>query len=626
MRDRKDLYTPEFMQRVDAIKKNYHQGQRAATLRSLKNLPDEKLNISERAMKYNLIGVVLFSQGAFNQSVGHFNRALETSYQDVLLTARIHLNLASSYFKLGFHDKAYETLVEVDFRYFTPEEAERYHKLRYRLGVQTGKAHDSVLSLLRALSFKTKINGLKRDSHYQILLSEFAKLDQEEKVSILEELESDKALVAGYLGYLEVEKLHYLGHRDEAEELLEWVKDYFIHHQEIKFLVEHFDFIVEASAKLNSRSIGLLLPLSGPRKNFGRRALMGFDAAWRRALGEDEAELGYQIQVRDSQGSGIVGGLAVHELVKKNYVSVIVGGLFPEEATKEYLEARKLGVFFISLSQIYLPREKKNHLLLEVPGSVESMVNILFSDDYLKHFGKRAAIIYPETDRGHLFGNTFWGRAKAAGVDVTGVFSYQEGISDYRRPVKNLLGLEYTRERQEEYDLLEEVYALESGHSTRRVQILRPQVDFDWVFIPALPMEAIQIIPSFAYFDVFNTKLMGGPSWRSKRLSDESRKFGNIYFLGDESNQIPRGLNQWFYREYGQGIRLIEAMAFDAFLVADFLLKRKSITSRSELDAYVRHTRHLKGLKGSWMQSDGLWLKNMTPLHLKGGKVVRVGL
>ena len=624
MRDRESLYTPQFTQRINNIKKNYREGRQNTALASLRNLADEKLNPSERAMKYNLIGVIFFSKGKFDQSINFFNQALESSQQDPLLTSRIYLNLASSYFKLGFQEKAYDTLLELDFRFFAQDEAEKYHKLRYKLSKEIGKDRDSAVSLLRALSFKNNINDLKADPHYEILLSEFAKLDRQKKFSILEELESDKALVAGYVGYLEVEKLYYFGNREDAEELLEWVQDYFAYHPEIKSLVEHFDFIMEASAKLNSKSIGLLLPLSGARKNFGLRALRGFDAAFRRTQ-KREREMSYQIQIKDSQGSGIVGGFAVHELVKKNHVGVIVGGLFPDEAVKEYLEARKLGVFFISLSQIYLPQEKKNHLLLELPGSVESMVNVLFSDEYLNYFGKRAAIIYPQTDRGHLFSNAFWSKAHASGVKVTDVLSYQKGLNDYRRPVKKLLGLEYIRERQEEYDLLEEIYALENTRLTRRIQTLRPQVDFDWVFIPAFPMEAIQIIPNFAYFDAFNTKLVGGPSWRSKRLSDESYKFKNIYFLGDQTTQISGELNRWFYGEYGQRIRLIEMMAFDSFLVANSLLKQRQILTRSELDSTIRSTQELGGLKGRWTQSNGLWLKNMTPLYLKNGNVTRLG-
>ncbi len=624
IRDRSDLYSPQFMQKVDRVKKIYREGQRGVALANLKALNDETLNPSEKAMKRNLVGVILFSKGSYEQAVQYFDQALETSRQDLSLTSQIRLNLASSYFKLGFQDKAYEALLASDFRFLSSEEAQKYHKLRYKLGKELGKDRDPVISLVRSLGFKNKISDLKSDIYYEVLMSEFIKLDRKEKFSILEELESEKTLVTGYLGYLEAEKLYYSGNRDEAEDLLEWVKDHFANHSEIQFLIGHFDFRMEAFAKLDSKSIGLLLPLTGPKRNFGLRALKGFDAALRKSQEDRKGEeLPYQVHVKDSKGSGVVGTHAVRELVEKSYVSIIVGGLFANEAEKEYLEARKLGVFFISLSQIYLPKEKKDHLLLEVPGSVESMVNVLFSDDHMERFGKKAAIIYPQTDRGEAFVDEFWRKASLAGVKVTDVLSYKKKTNDYRKPVKKLLGLEYIRERQEEYDLLEKVYALEKHHSMRRIQILKPQVDFDWVFIPAFPLEAIQIIPSFTYFDAFNVNVIGGPSWRSKRLSRESHKFKNIHFLGDDVTESSKDFSHWFYKEYGQRGSLIEMMAFDSFQVADFLLKQREFQTRDELDIYIRGLREFGGLTGNWKQSDGLWLKNMVSLHLRSGKIAK---
>ena len=297
------------------------------------------------------------------------------------------------------------------------------------------------------------------------------------------------------------------------------------------------------------------------------------------------------------------------------------GGLFAREAKKEYLEARRLGVFFISLSQIYLSREEKDHLLLEVPSSIESIVDGLFQENHLELFGRKTAIIHPETDRGKIFAHEFWSQAQLKGIKVTDVLSYKKGTKDYRKPVKKLLGLEYRRERQEEYNLLEKIYAHEGKHSMRRVQVLRPQIDFDWVFIPAFPLEAVQIIPSFNYFDASNVKIIGGSSWRSKRLSRESYKFKKIYFLGDDSINLD-DFNQWFLQEYGLSGGVIEMIAFDAFKITDFLLKQKEFESRNELDIFIRGLDKLSGRTGSWNQVSGVWIKKTNSFHLNNGKIV----
>ena len=54
---------------------------------------------------------------------------------------------------------------------------------------------------------------------------------------------------------------------------------------------------------MNPHSIGLLLPLSGPQRKFGDRALKGFDASLRK-MKEQGQELNYQIHVKDTKGSG----------------------------------------------------------------------------------------------------------------------------------------------------------------------------------------------------------------------------------------------------------------------------------------------------------------------------------
>ena len=43
------------------------------------------------------------------------------------------------------------------------------------------------------------------------------------------------------------------------------------------------------------------------------------------------------------------------------------------------------------------------------------------------------------------------------GVNVNGIASFQKGLSDYRDPVMNLLGLKFKRERQEELEMLSHI-------------------------------------------------------------------------------------------------------------------------------------------------------------------------
>jgi ABC-type branched-subunit amino acid transport system substrate-binding protein len=620
----KGIYGDKFLELIGSVKEQYKQGQTDAAMTRLKAMNEEKLLPSERALRRNLIGVIFFAKENYEQSIFNFDLALATSRLDKSLTAQIYLNLASSYYKLGFMDKSFSTLSISDFRYLHKSEAKKYHKLNYTLAIELDRPGILLKSLVWYLSEKNKISEIKSEPLYEQLLETFFKRSHSEKLRLLEEFDEKKFLIVGYLAYMEVEKLYYKGEKSEAKSLLDWTKDNFSHFPEIESLVTNFVFRIENYTKMDQFSLGVVLPMSGTRKKFGERALMGIDSGLRDFNAKNGDKKAYTMHLVDSKGSGAVGAYRVKELIEKNYVSVIIGGLFSGEATKEYLEAKKHGVFFISLSQIYLPKEQKDHLLLEIPGSVESQVGRVFSKDFMNFFGDRGSIIYPNSSRGEAYVNEFWRRAKQEKIKVTGVQSYDKNATDHRGTVQKLLGLKFKRERQEELDLLAEVHSLEKSRSTRRIQTLKPLVDFDWVFMPAFPQEAMQLIPSFTYYDAFKMNLIGGPSWRSKQLSKESSKLGRLYFVGDNVKPEHMSFTNNFIERYQRKPRLIEMRAYDSFKIVHDLLTGEEFSTRDELDMTIRGRENLSGLTGVWHLDDGVWLKEMLALKMRRGKIEKL--
>ena len=258
----------------------------------------------------------------------------------------------------------------------------------------------------------------------------FFKLSRTERVRFLEHFAEKNNFSVGYLAYLQVEKLFYQGSLDEAKDLTSWLKRKFEESVELVELVHSFtNKINNNDGEIDPYSVGIVLPLSGAKAIFGNRALEGIDSGFRDFLKRNESsEKPLKIFVEDSKGSGVVGSFRVEKLAQKNKVSVIIGGLFSDEAEKEYLAAKKRGIFFISLSQVYLPKEQKDHLLLEIPGSVESQINKLFAEDMIKKFGSKVAIIYPESTRGKAYIDEFWRRSQLKGVNVNGIASFQKGF------------------------------------------------------------------------------------------------------------------------------------------------------------------------------------------------------
>lgn len=620
---RSDLYRNDYLKKITKIKTEYKQGHNDTALQALKAMPEETLLPAERALRRNLMGVIFFSEGNYEQAIFNFDLALTTSRLDPSLTSQIQLNLASSYFKLGFMDKSYAVLKMGDPKALKSVEQKTYYKLKFKLSKELGKDEEQLSSLIMYLGDRKSLSDLKSEPLFEKLLASFFSLNKREKIRVLEDHVEGEPLSVGYLAYLEAEKLYYKGDKEEATDLLGWVEKKFVNNVEINNLVKGFFFRLENYAKIDPSAIGVVLPMSGSKVSFGKRAMMGIDHALRTRLERPLAEgrVPFQIHLKDSQGSGAVGSYRVKELIDKHHVAVIVGGLFPQEAIKEYLEAKKYGVFFISLSQVYLPKEEKNHLLLEIPGSVESHLQQVFSNDVVSNFGKRAAILYPSTPRGDAYVQEFWRRAKIGGLDLAGIVSYDKKQMDFREPVKNLLGLKYKRERKEELELLTEIHSLEKNKSARRIQTLKPQVDFDWIFIPALPREALQIVPSFSYYDAFRLNIIGGPSWRSKTIFDESYKLGSLFFVGDKVGAAADQFSKKFIGRYGQKPRIVEMRSNDALGIALSVLDNAVFQSRDELDINIRSREVLAGVTGEWKMHDGVWLKDMAFLKLYKGKV-----
>ena len=390
-------------------------------------------------------------------------------------------------------------------------------------------------------------------------------------------------------------------------------------------LTQLFTQKADNHSKINPLTIGVVLPLTGKFSRYGKPALFGIDAALRDLQRKNKIYSKLNIVVKDSKGSGVVGANKVKELIDKESVALIIGGLFSKEATKEYEEAKKSGALFISLSQVYKDKEEKNHLLLEMAGSIESQVKQLLTSDILEKFGRTGAIIYPDNERGEAYLSEFWRKSKQLGIEVSGIFPYDRNSKDFRSSVQNLLSLKYPKTRREELKILEEIYTLEGKRSARRIQTLKPRIDFDWVFIPSFPQEAVQIIPAFSYYDAFNVPLIGGPSWRTKGISNESYKYKHLYFVGNHITNTTDKLSSSFLNTYGKRLNFKELSSYDSLIIASELIVGNTFSTREELDFYIRSKNKINGNTGYWDLEEGIWVKNMSNLHIQNGSIVKLG-
>jgi outer membrane PBP1 activator LpoA protein len=614
--DTSKLYQQAFLQKINAAKEKVRLGKPEIALKELSAIKEDNLGLAERATKKNLIGVINFSAKKYDVAAKNFEEASGISKDDPGLEAQVLLNQGSAYYKMTQNEKALATLSQVNYKNLQDTEAKKFHQLHALLSQQLGKKEQSVSSLIRSLEDKTTINDLKSEARFTQAEDLFLKLSSSERVRLLEEFDQEKNLAVAYLAYRDAESAFKEGDQDKTSDYSTWIEKRYGNNTEIMTLFKNLGVRNQNNtAKIDLRYIGVALPLSGETKSLGERALAGIDIALE-DLGKDPA-IKYRLEIKDTQGNPATGAFAVKDLIEVNNVSAIIGGLSSSSATKEYLEAKKYGVLFISLSKVLLPKEEKNHLLIEIPGSIESQVHHLFAEKMLEKIGRRPAIMYPKNDIGEAYANEFWRQSKKHNLDVTGLISFDTAQTDYRNPVKNILGIKFDREREEELAVVNDIASLESKKSIKRLQNLQPQIDFDWVFVPALPREVVQLLPNFNYFDAFNLNYVGVPSWRSELMLNEGYRYGNVYFIDETIN--PESLfAQKFAQKFMKQPNVVETIAYDSLkILSDLIEANPSGESRQDLDLALIKKEVLRSENTSWKLQDDVWLKDLSTFRIR---------
>lgn len=606
--------------KLDEARELMRTGQHKAAMTKLSELNDNSLGPVEKALKYNLKGVTLFNMGEVQKSVLNFQVAEKYTPKDSQLYSQVQLNLASGHYVLNQYNELKTHLGQIDIRSLTPGEVKKFAQLELAYGTKFKNDQMIVTSSATLLSESKTFAEVQGSNLYAPMRESYDRLDPGTRVSVLEKFNGTGNLAIAFLARAEVESRLVSGDKSGASDVVSWLRNEFVKNGEVDQFLKEYDLRISNSSRISVYDLGLVLPLTGEKASFGQKALAGVDTGLK-VLGLSE---NVKIHTKDSLDSPARGAEAVLELIRENKVSMVIGGLFPESATAEYLEARKYGVLYISLAQINLPKDEKNHHLIEVQGSIESQVATLLSDEMVNKFGTRLGVIYPENEGGKAYLDEIWRKSSQKNLQVTSIAGFQKNTHDFRDPAQLFLGLKYPRERSEELKILEDVYEHERS-SIRRVQTLPPVIDFDWVFIASYPHEATQLIPTLGYYDATRMKVVGGPSWVSKSMVKEQKNLGTLYFVGDDPKDLNHDMLTKFQEIYGKPASLIEVLSLDAMKIGSEALNiTGNVGTRDEFDERLKSSGKLKGLSTEWEFKDGVWLKKMNAMTITRGEIVKL--
>lgn len=385
---------------------------------------------------------------------------------------------------------------------------------------------------------------------------------------------------------------------------------------------------IDSRHRVDQRTIGVILPLSGRQSAIGYKALHGIQFG----LGVFGKSSGLRLAVIDSEGNPDTARRAVERLVQEDNVIGIIGGLLGRTATAEAAKAQEYGVPMILLTQKSGVTSTGDYIFRNALTSqmqVQMLVETAMDQMGLRRF----AILFPNDAYGVEFANLFWDEVRARGGNINGAQSYDPQETDFRGHVQRLVGTYYVDDRIEEYKLLAKAWneknpkrsARQSGPQAE--ELLPPIIDFDAIFIPDSARAVGQIAPMLAYNSVTGVKLIGTNIWNSQALVNRGQKFveGSLFtdsFLANDASFANSGFYRGFKATFDEEPGLTEIQSFDA---AQILRQELSsgVSSRSGLRDRLAQIKNFPGALGHLtVNPEREFMRPLSALTIKDGRIM----
>ena len=303
---------------------------------------------------------------------------------------------------------------------------------------------------------------------------------------------------------------------------------------------------------VDPNTIGVVLPLTGRYESIAQKSMRGLQLGLG-IYGTNRSS--FKLAIVDSQGSPEEAKKGVENLVGENHVIAIVGSLLSKTSIAVATKANELGVPSIALSQKAGLTEIGSMVFRNAITSsmqVQFLVKTAMEQEGMKRF----AILFPNDAYGVEYANLFWDEVVKRGGKIVGAQPYNPTETDFRAPVKRLVGTYYVEDRQTEYrnrlkDWFKDQKNPRSGRNTPPDDLLPPITDFDAIFVPDSPKAMGQIAPMLAYVGVGNVRFLGTNLWNTPEfLRRGDKRVEKALFVDTEITTDPRFANSKFYNDF----------------------------------------------------------------------------
>jgi ABC-type branched-subunit amino acid transport system substrate-binding protein len=575
--------------------------------------------------------------------------SLIKSYPQSSFNSDAMLGILRTYYKEGKYQEALKYGSQILKKIVSREHILNIYIMFADICVAQGNPKDAVYYYTMACG---KADDLTRKSIIAKLKESLKHLQYTDAVTVFELINDNylKGLVLYLLGTGKIEEEYY----DDAQKiLLEFIKQ-FPDHEKAAMATGQLSKL-ESLSIYDHKTIGCLLPLSGPYKAYGKRALRGIELALNKFIARNkhrnekhDTNKLIKIIIKDIGTTHDEAASAVRELSQEG-VAAIIGPIFSTEAAAA--EAQNSGIPIITITQKDNITETGDFVFrnfftprMQVKALISFAVEELGVD--------RFAILYPEDKYGTTFMNLFWDEVLACGGILTGLESYPVNQSDLDAPIKKLVGLYYdipedlfkknvlddTKKEKSEDILIKYDNILDEDAEALQIETEEdetekepePIIDFDVLFIPDGPTRAGLIMPQLAYHDIENVYIFGTNLWHSNRLIEMARKYvqnavmPDIFFTGSSSEAVQDFVKN-FKDVFKEDPGFIEAITYDTAMILFNIISRDDISFRSTIKHELTRTTGFDCITGHTIfNKTGDAEKKLYLLNIKGKKFIEI--
>ncbi len=409
---------------------------------------------------------------------------------------------------------------------------------------------------------------------------------------------------------------HYRDTNDIVGELdvLQQLVNTYPNHPELPTLMTRLGAL-QSALTTDTRTIGVMLPLSGDGQLAGQRVLWGIELALE-LLRAAQPELNIRLRIRDTQGDSEVASSALHSLVTDDHVIAVIGPLFSQVATEIAPLTEALGIPVIS------PYARSSDFPFLSPYAFRNSLTDANQARFLADYAVRVlnltrfAVLYPDEPYGESLKDTFIEHIIDLAGQVVVVSAYPPDDKNFGHAIKRLGGIDD-----------ESLGDLLAGSGTKIT--MAKTKPYEAIFLPGYYDRVGLMAPELAFYNITNVQLLGTDGWNSEELIVigehfvEDSIFVDGFFTDAEAPSVARFVAQFLSR-YEEHPTLVAAQGYDTFNMLVSLLQSGSST-RFELRDRLLQLRDFPGVTGiTSLDPDGNAVKIPYLLTVKDGRIIQL--